>query len=61
MGIGVKSGWEPIFPKMVSVHADAVGDIYTVVRPDGSYIKFTWISGWRRHDPAVETRHERGP
>ncbi|MEW8000867.1 MAG: RHS repeat-associated core domain-containing protein [Candidatus Thiodiazotropha endolucinida] len=33
------------FSKMVSVHADAVGDIYTVVRPDGSYIKFTWISG----------------
>jgi YD repeat-containing protein len=32
-------------PRVVSVNTDNEGDIYTVVRPNGKYLKFTWISG----------------
>ncbi|MES9994418.1 MAG: RHS repeat-associated core domain-containing protein [Candidatus Thiodiazotropha sp.] len=31
--------------RIVNVNTDNEGDTYTVVRPNGGYLKFTWISG----------------
>ncbi len=31
--------------RIVSVNTDNEGDVYTAVRPNGSYLKFAWISG----------------
>jgi hypothetical protein len=32
------------FARLVSVHTDTEGDIYTAVRPNGRHIKFTWVA-----------------